>query len=190
MEDEVTGKIIFPEIGICGLSCRLCPNYHMHTPSRCLGCKSQGRMAVGCPFITCALKKKGIEFCWQCAEKTSCEKWQKHRDAGTQKDSFKCYQSLEKDIAFVEANGVEAYARQQQAKEELLVEMLEGFNEGRSKSYYCIAATVMEVGELRAALAEATSKTVGQNLATKAKALHQALDAIAARQGYYLKLRK
>jgi hypothetical protein len=25
-------------------------------------------MAVGCPFITCAVKKKGIEFCWDCEE--------------------------------------------------------------------------------------------------------------------------
>ncbi len=30
--------------------------------------------------------------------------------------------------------------------------MLQEFNEGRSKSYYCIAATVMEIGELEEAL--------------------------------------
>jgi len=32
-------------------------------------------MAAGCPFITCAVKKKGIEFCWDCEENKTCEKW-------------------------------------------------------------------------------------------------------------------
>ena len=50
----------YPEIGICGLSCRLCPMHNTETESRCLGCKSSSRMAVGCPFITCAIKNKGI----------------------------------------------------------------------------------------------------------------------------------
>ena len=52
------------ETGVCGLSCRLCPRHHMEGESRCSGCKGEMRMAVGCPFITCALKRKGIEFCW------------------------------------------------------------------------------------------------------------------------------
>lgn len=56
-------QVDYPEIGICGLSCRLCPSYHIEGKSRCAGCKSANRMAVGCPFITCAVKKKGIEFC-------------------------------------------------------------------------------------------------------------------------------
>ncbi|TEB08592.1 hypothetical protein Psch_02157 [Pelotomaculum schinkii] len=51
-------KIKHPEIGVCGLSCRLCPRYHTDTKSKCHGCKSQARIAVGCPFITCAVKKK------------------------------------------------------------------------------------------------------------------------------------
>ncbi|WP_241422576.1 hypothetical protein [Candidatus Contubernalis alkaliaceticus] len=55
-------KIKYPAIGICGLSCRLCPRYNTEAKSRCLGCKSEDRMAVGCPFITCAVKKKGVEF--------------------------------------------------------------------------------------------------------------------------------
>jgi hypothetical protein len=34
------------EIGICGLSCRLCPRYHTDGVSRCGGCKSDSRLAV------------------------------------------------------------------------------------------------------------------------------------------------
>lgn len=68
MIKEITTQIKYPEIGICGLSCRLCPMYNTKAKSKCVGCKSKNRMAVGCPFITCAVKKKGIEFCWDCEE--------------------------------------------------------------------------------------------------------------------------
>ncbi len=96
----------YPEIGVCGLSCRLCPTYQSESKSRCFGCKTESRMGAGCPFITCAVKKKGIEFCWDCRDSMTCEKWKKHRDSGKRNDSFKCYQKLEDDIFFVRKNGV------------------------------------------------------------------------------------
>ena len=176
---EMVVKIKYLEIGICGLSCRLCPNYHMNTKSRCLGCKSEDRIAVGCPFITCALKKKQIEFCWDCKENKTCEKWRKHREAGKKVDSFKCYQKLEDDIDFI-----------QKIREQLLREMLEKFNEGRSKRYYCIAATVLEVDELREALAKVKNNSNGLEIKEKSKLLHFALNEIAKQKKYYLKLRK
>jgi len=55
-------NIRFKEIGICGLSCYLCPRYQTDTKSRCLGCKSEDRLTAGCPFITCAIKKKVLSF--------------------------------------------------------------------------------------------------------------------------------
>jgi len=183
-------EIKYPEIGICGLSCRLCPNYHMTTESRCSGCKSEGRMTVGCPFITCAVKKKGIGFCWDCGENQTCQKWKKHRDAGKKNDSFKCYQKLEDDIAFIRKNGVAEFEKSQKVREQLLQVMLQQFNEGRSKSYYCIAVTVLEIAELKEALDKATKGSEGLALKEKSKLLHSMLDDIAARKHYYLKLRK
>lgn len=108
-----TMKIRYPEIGVCGLSCRLCPMYHIEGESRCGGCKTEARMAVGCPFITCAVKKKGIEFCWDCRENTACEKWKNHRESGKRHDSFKCYQKLEDDISFIQKNGVDMFEKSQ-----------------------------------------------------------------------------
>jgi hypothetical protein len=183
-------KIVYPEIGICGLSCRLCPNYHMDTKSRCLGCKSEGRMIAGCPFITCAIKRKGVEFCWDCEESRTCEKWKRHREAGKICDSFKCYQLLEDDIAFIQKNGVAEFEKVQKAREQLLREMLREFNEGRSKSYYCIASTVLGMGELKAALAKAKKSPGGVGIKEKARLLHSILDEIAKEKKYCLKLRK
>ena len=142
-------EIDFPPIGICGLSCRLCPSYHTEGKSRCGGCKSEYRMAAGCPFITCAVKRKGIEFCGDCHESGTCGKWKKHWEFGMEHDTFKCYRKLEDNIAFISEHGVEKFDKLQMKREALLRDMLRDFNEGRSKSYYCIAATVMETGELR-----------------------------------------
>ena len=183
-------QIKYPEIGICGLSCRLCPTYNTDAKSKCDGCKSENRMAVGCPFITCAIKKKGIEFCWDCEQDETCEKWMKHRNAGKKVDSFKCYQKLEDDIAFIQKNGVNEFEKLQKMREKVLKEMLQEFNEGRSKSYYCVAATVLEIEELEEALTKAKKDSTGLEIKGKSKVLHSILDEIAERKNYYLRLRK
>lgn len=164
--------------------------YNTEAKSRCLGCKSPDRMAVGCPFITCAVKKKGIEFCWECEESNTCEKWKKHREAGKRHDSFKCYQTLEEDISFIIKNGINEFEKMQKQREHLLKEMLKDFNEGRSKSYYCISATVLELEELKEALAQAKKESDGLDVKKKSKILHSILDDIALKKNYYLKLRK
>ncbi len=164
--------------------------YHTKTKSRCFGCKSKVRMAVGCPFITCAIKRRGIEFCWECEENESCEKWRKHREAGKRFDSFKCYQKLEDNIAFIQKNGIKEFENVQKIREKLLKEMLRCFNEGRSKSYYCIAATVLEIEELEKVLRKAKEESKGLEIKEKSKVLHSLINEVAKRKNYYLKLRK
>ena len=183
-------EIKYPQIGICGLSCKLCPMYQTDSKSKCEGCKSEARINLGCPFITCAIKKKKIEFCWECSESINCEKWYKHREAGKQVDSFKCYQKLEDDIIFAQQKGIERLVELQNEKENILKDMLNNFNEGRSKSYYCIAATVMEIEELEIAIKRAKENTFGMDMKSKAKLLHKILDEIAEKKKYVLKLRK
>jgi hypothetical protein len=68
--------------------------------------------------------------------------------------------------------------------------MLKDFNEGRSKSYYCIAATVLEIEELKEALIQAKKESDGLDIKGKSKVLHSVLDDIAGNKSYYLKLRK
>lgn len=182
--------IKYPDMGICGLSCQLCPTYHTDAKSRCEGCKSQSRMTLGCPFITCAIKKREIEFCWECKESTDCEKWRKHQEAGSKYDSFKSYQKLEEDIIYIQENGFIKYKKLQDIREELLKDMLLNFNEGRSKSYYCVAATVMRSEEIKEALDRAKELSDGLDIKSKSKVLHSILDEIAQQNGYYLGLRK
>ena len=169
-------EIKYHEIGICGLSCVLCPMYQTDGESRCGGCKSKSRMTVGCHFINCAVKKKWIEFCWDCEQSKTCERWKKHREFGKNYDTFKCYQKLEDNISFIQGNGVSEFAALQETREKFLKEMLLQFNEGRSKSYYCVATTVLDIVESREALTGAKNDSAGLDIKGKSKILHSILN--------------
>lgn len=183
-------KISHVEIGVCGLSCRLCPAYYRETKSKCPGCKSEFRMGAACPFQNCALKKKGIEFCGFCDENATCARWKKHREMSKQHDSIVCYQKLEDNIIFIQKNGMEEFEKQQKTREKLVRAMLTEFNEGRSKTFYCIAATMLDIAELESVLKEAREKSVGLDLKAKSEVMHSLLDKIAENRNYSLKLRK
>jgi hypothetical protein len=178
------------EVGICGLSCRLCPAYYRETKSRCEGCKSEYRMGAPCPFHTCAIKKKGVEFCGFCDENATCTKCGKFREIGKQHDLIVCYQKFEDNIAFIQKNGMEEFERQQEKREKLVRSMLSEFNEGRSKTLYCIAATVLEIDELENVLEEARVQSVGLHPKAKSEVMHSFFDKIAEDKNYPLKLRK
>jgi len=68
--------------------------------------------------------------------------------------------------------------------------MLRDFNDGRSKSYYCIAATVLRIDELQDVLHKAREQSKNLQLQEKAKVMHSILDLISKEKGYLLKLRK
>jgi hypothetical protein len=178
------------EIGVCGLSCKLCPAYYRETKSKCEGCKSEYRMGAACPFHNCAVKKKGIEFCGFCDENATCDRWRKFREMGKQHDSIVCYQKLEDNIVFIQKNGMEEFEKQQKTRENLVQSMLSEFNEGRSKTLYCIAATLLEISELESVLEEAREKSMGFDIKAKAEVMHSLLDKIAENKNYLLRLRK
>ncbi len=177
-------------MGVCGLSCRLCPAYHRETKSKCGGCKSEFRMGAPCPFHNCAIKKREVEFCGFCPENVTCKRWSKFREAAKHLDSIVCYQRLEDNIAFISKKGIEKFEEQQRIRENLLRQMLAEFNEGRSKTLYCIAATMLEIEELENVLKKAKEKSIGLDQEKKAEVMHSLLDDVAKNKHYFLKLRK
>ncbi len=148
-------------------------------------------MAAGCPSITCALQRKGVEFCRDCADSETCDLWKRHGEAGKSADSFECYQKLEDDAAFIQDGGRTAgFVDLQNVRERVLRRMLQEYREGRSKSYCCIASTFLESGELKGALAEADRMSRGVNIKERSNLLRSMVDRIASQKGYCLELRK
>jgi hypothetical protein len=103
---------------------------------------------------------------------------------------FNCYQTLEHDISFIQERGISEFERIQKQREHLLKEMLTNFNEGRSRSFYCIAATVLDVEELKEACTRAQKESYGFDVKGKSKVLHSILADLAEKKGYRLTLRK
>ena len=147
-------------------------------------------MGAACAFQNCALKKKGVEFCGFCEESKTCERWRKNRERGRKGDSVVSYQKVEDNIAFIRKNGIVEFEKEQRTRENLLKAMIAEFNEGRSKTLYCVVATVLEIEELEKVLNEGRTKTKGLELKAKSEIMHLLLDEIANKKNYILKLRK
>ena len=179
----------YPATGICGLSCRLCPRYHSTAESRCGGCKSTSRTSAGCPFITCA-RKKGVEACVICAEGERCDLWKKHREHRREHDTFVCYARLEDNIAYQQEHGLEAFEQAQERRCELLRQLISGFDDGRSRSFFCLAATLLDDSELQDALSTGRTIPAAITAGERAKAMRAILEGLAGENGHKLKLRK
>ncbi len=83
----------------------------------------------------------------------------------------------------------------QKTRIDLLETMLKSYNDGRSKSFYCIAATLLPTEDIEAALVETKRGIETENIPledhkTRAKMLKSLLKGKAMKQGIELKLRK
>jgi hypothetical protein len=182
----------YPIIGACGLDCGLCPSYHRDTRSRCPGCCGEGFWDAhpGCPFITCAIKQKGLETCGECNELEFCPKVLKLRDKAEREDSFVSYRTIPANLEFIRKNGIAKWAARQNEKIAFLKVLLSEFNDGRSKSFYCLSVQLLPLDKLKPALALAQKKmTTGMTAKEQAVLVREAFEGVAKAFGIELKLR-
>ena len=185
----------YPTLGCCGLDCGLCPRYYSSGPSRCPGCAGLDffNKHPSCGYITCCVKKRGLEVCARCDE-FPCSKFASWLDKLTIEDSFLTHQKIKPNLYFIRERGLDKFLKQQKKRIKLLEKMLKDFDDGRSKSFYCIATTLLPVVELENLLCEAErkvklEKVKADDIKTKAKILRGFLEGFAAKGGVELKLR-
>ena len=187
----------YPTIGCCGLDCGLCPRYYTTGSSRCPGCCGPDffNKHPSCSFITCCVKKKNLEVCAECNE-FPCSKFEGWTEGGEEVyDSFLTHRKAMPNLNFIKEHGLEQFARQQKKRMELLETMLQHFDEGRSKSFYCIATALLSTTDLETVLNEAGQETRAKKIGaddikTKSRILRGLLSDLAVREGIELKLRK
>jgi uncharacterized protein DUF3795 len=182
----------YPTIGCCGLDCGLCPRYYTVGTSRCPGCCGPDfwQKHPGSPILTCCVKRKGLEFCSDCSE-FPCSKF---KDVDKY-DSFLTHQKMVSNLNFIKKYGIKKFIDQQNKRIKLLETMINNFNDGRSRSFYCIATTLLPMLSLERALDDANQKIkkdkVGmKDIKTISKILKGFLNEVADRYGIELKLRK
>lgn len=182
----------YPTIACCGLDCGLCPTYYTKGPSRCPGCGGLNFFDKhpSCSIITCCVKEHSFETCAECEEFpcSKIEKWDLI-------DSFICHRASLSNLKFIKTTGVGKFVEIQKKRIELLEIMLKQYNEGRSKSLFCIATALLSIEELEKALKTSeqqikTDNISSSDLKSRSSVLKGVLNDIAAKDGIELKLRK
>ena len=183
----------YPIVGACGLSCGLCPRYHTDGPSRCPGCCGPDfwQKHPACGFITCCVKDKRLETCALCGDWEKCEKIAKIMDSAKFDDSFISYRPLAANYTFIQENGIEEFARQEMEKIKFLRHLIDNYNDGRSKSFYCTSCQLMPLDKLKEALKDAETKIAdAADIKEKAKLVRAAISKVADSLQIDLKLRR
>ncbi len=182
----------YPTIACCGLDCGLCPTFYTKGSSKCPGCCGPNFASKhpSCSIITCCVKNNNFETCAECAE-FPCSKlknWDKY-------DSFICHRVSLTNLNFIKEKGLELFLTQQKKRIELLEYMLKNYNEGKSKSFFCIATALLPINSLKKALKESNQRIENEDinakvLKTKSKILKNSLIKLAAKNDMELKLRR
>ncbi|MBN1863002.1 MAG: hypothetical protein JW790_05100 [Dehalococcoidales bacterium] len=145
----------------------------------------------GCGFITCCVRKKGLETCAQCDGFDGCERVARLLDSARYRDSFISHRPIEANLAFIREHGIEEFARLEMEKQDFLRHLLSNYDEGRSKSFYCTICQLMPLDSLRRALKEAEAAiTPDTPLKERAKTLRALIGRTAEGLGVDLRLRK
>jgi hypothetical protein len=177
----------YPTIGVCGLDCGLCPRFYTVGPSRCPGCCGPEFFSKhpSCSFITCCVKKKGLEVCAECSD-LPCSKFRTEEEYQQLKESssYPSYKKVIPNLSLMREHGIEEFAAQQRKRIELLERMLADFDDGRSKSFYCKSAALLDLATLENSLDRAIQKTKVENIKpgdtkTKARILKGILGIVA-----------
>lgn len=168
---------------LCGLNCSLCT---MHLDGYCPGCGG-GEGNQSCKIAKCSLQHGKIEYCYQCGS-FPCERYK----AVEEYDSFITHQNRLKDFEKMKAVGVEAYQKEQMEKTEILKDLLDHYNDGRKKTFFCLAVNLLELDDLHTAMEKMKEVEQEENFSLKDKAAYLAelLKEAAGQKNIILKLRR
>jgi len=186
----------YSTIGCCGLDCGLCSRYFTVGNSKCPGCCGPNffNKHPSCSYITCCVKKKKLEVCAQCNE-FPCSKFESWIEKGGEYDSFTTYKKVKLNLDYIRKYGLDIFIKQQRKHIELLEKMLKSFDDGRSKSFYCIATSLLPITDLETSLEKTEQKLKADkidldNKKIRSKVLKEFLKESSVRNKVELRLRK
>ena len=176
-----------PLFSACGLNCGLCSRYHTNGSSRCPGCAGEGFSSAHppCGVLSCC-QRKGIEYCFLC-EDFPCKKY----DGADLLDSFITHKNQFHDFDKVKRIGLEAYETELNAKVKVLEELLENYNDGRKKSFFCVAVNLLELQDIKCVMAQIAVETkTNDSVKEKSAIAGRLFQNMADKRNISLKLRK
>lgn len=179
----------YPLFSLCGVNCGLCPRYHTDGTSKCPGCGGESfhLKHPTCAIITCSKKHGNVEYCFQCSD------YPCHRYAAEElRDSFISRKNVLTDFDKAKIFGVESYQIELNEKVEILRFLIENYNDGKRKNFYCIAINLLKLADIKEIVETINTSIAPQDIDLKVKVLQVValFEAKAKEQNIKLTLRK
>lgn len=158
----------------------------MHLDGYCPGCGG-GEGNQSCKIARCSLQHGRPEYCSHCQE-FPCEKYE---DIDVF-DSFITHQNRKRDLKKQQKIGVGSYRTEQAEKVRILEWLLQNCNDGRKKTFFCVAVNLLELEDVRSVMGQIKSAERSGELPLKEKAAYvtEQFQKAADKQGIVLRLRK
>ncbi|MEG0240611.1 DUF3795 domain-containing protein [Anaerorhabdus sp.] len=164
-------------LSLCGLNCSLCS---MNLGKYCPGC-GQGCGNQLCAIARCSMKKSNFEYCIECNEYPCTY----YHDIDKY-DSFITHQNQKSNLEKIKTMGSDTYNQEQIEKREILEFLLEHYNDGCRKTFYCLAINLLELNDIRSVIK--SSEQLESNERTNF--IVNAFKQLSSEQEIELKLRK
>jgi Zn-finger protein len=187
----------YPTIGVCGLDCGLCPRYYTAGPSRCPGCGGPNflKKHPSCSFITCCVKKNNFEVCADCPN-FPCSKFKSEKDIQEYEgsSSYPPYKKIMLNLNYIKEYGIEDFIDTQKKRIRLLEKLIQDFDDGRSRSFFCKATALLDIKSIEDSLIKAIQKIKPEKIRStdikiKAKILKDILNETALKEGILLTIK-
>jgi len=179
----------YPLFSLCGLNCGLCPRYQTDGASKCPGCGGAEFYLKHptCAVISCNLKHDRTEFCCQCSQ-YPCERYSRFSQA----DSFITYKNVVSDFAKAKTAGLGRYQAELDQKVKILELLIADYNDGRRKSFYCLAVNLLGLADLKRIMKAVDAEIQGlkADKPAKTKRVVELFETMAQLRKIELKLRK
>ncbi len=133
-------------IGCCGIDCGLCPRYISKSKSACPGCGAADFFSKhpSCGFLTCCAKNHGLEVCSECDD-FPCKRFDTEKQGF---DSFVTHRKVFHNHELIRKIGLNQFLIEQKQRIDILDYLMDNFDAGRSKSFFCQTCTLLPIENL------------------------------------------
>lgn len=133
-------------IGCCGIDCGLCPRYNTEADSACPGCGGLNFRAKhpSCGFLTCCVIRNGFDVCSECKD-YPCNRFDSEKNGY---DSFVTHRKVFENLNTIKKSGIDSFLDQQKERMGILNILLTNYDDGRSKSFFCLSCTLFPLVNL------------------------------------------
>ena len=98
-----------------------------------------------CGYVTCCVIKREFEVCSDCNE-YPCSRFDGERKGF---GSFVTHRKVFYNLDYIKSNGIESFVEQQKSRMDILTDFLDEFDDGRSKSFFCLSCTLLPLDKLQ-----------------------------------------